>query len=115
MRWVTIGARGVASLSLFVGVQRDGRRDRGENEVACVSAIAGVPPGRRRVVVSATGFAEAKASKQDTVLPSWITPELIEDTIRVWQPYYAEPLTQQDAIAILQNVGKLFDVLEGPQ
>jgi hypothetical protein len=44
-------------------------------------------------------------------LPSWITPELISETIRAWQPYYAQPLTVQDAIGILLSVGNLFAVL----
>ena len=43
--------------------------------------------------------------------PAWITSELVEKTIRVWQPYYADPLTPEDALAIILNVGRLFDVL----
>ncbi|MDA8377075.1 MAG: hypothetical protein M0Z50_08460 [Planctomycetia bacterium] len=46
-------------------------------------------------------------------LPSWITPDLISETIRAWQPYYAQPLTVQDAIGILIGVGNLFSVLSG--
>ncbi len=46
-------------------------------------------------------------------LPEWITPELIADTVRVWQPYYAEPLTAKDAVGILMAVGNLFAVLSG--
>ncbi len=44
-------------------------------------------------------------------LPLWITPELISENIRVWQPYYAQPLTVQDAVGILVGVGNLFAVL----
>jgi len=47
-------------------------------------------------------------------LPAWITPELLALTVEVWQPYYHTPLTTDDAIGILQNVGRLVDVLEGP-
>ena len=43
--------------------------------------------------------------------PPWITTELIEDTIRVWQPYYHEPLTPDDAVAMMMNVGELFDAV----
>lgn len=43
--------------------------------------------------------------------PAWITPALIAETIRVWQPYYAEPLTTEDAIAMLQAVGRLLETL----
>lgn len=44
-------------------------------------------------------------------IPSWITPELIADTVRVWQPYYTEPLTAKDAVGILMGVGNLFHAL----
>ncbi len=44
-------------------------------------------------------------------LPSWITADLISETIRAWQPYYAQPLTVQDAIGILLGVGNVFAVL----
>jgi hypothetical protein len=46
--------------------------------------------------------------------PCWITTELIEATIRVWQPFYKNPLTRADALEILQRVGHLIDVLEDP-
>lgn len=45
-------------------------------------------------------------------LPAWITEPLIERTICVWQPHSSEPITRQDAIAILTNVGRLCGVLE---
>jgi len=45
--------------------------------------------------------------------PGWITPDLIQDTIDTWQPYYQERLTTTDAIEILQSVGRLCDVLAG--
>ena len=43
--------------------------------------------------------------------PDWITVELIEATVRTWQPYYEAPLTTDDAIEILRNAGLLFDAL----
>ena len=46
-------------------------------------------------------------------IPSWITPELIVDTVRTWQRYYTEPLTVQDAVGILMGVGNLFASLSG--
>ena len=42
--------------------------------------------------------------------PRWITPELLADTLRVWQPYYGN-LTSHDALSIITNVGNLFDVV----
>jgi hypothetical protein len=42
--------------------------------------------------------------------PRWVTPELLADTLRVWQPYYGN-LTPQDALSIIMDVANLFDVL----
>jgi hypothetical protein len=42
--------------------------------------------------------------------PRWVTPELLADTLRVWQPYYGR-LTSEDALGIILNVGSLLDVL----
>jgi hypothetical protein len=42
--------------------------------------------------------------------PRWVTPELLTDTLRVWQPYYGT-LTPQDGLSIILNVSNLFDVL----
>lgn len=42
---------------------------------------------------------------------SWVTPELIEHTVRVWQPYYKEPLTPEDALAIIQSASQIFKTL----
>ncbi len=45
--------------------------------------------------------------------PDWITPELLEKTLRTWQPYYEEPLIPEDALEIISSVGRLLDVLSG--
>jgi hypothetical protein len=49
--------------------------------------------------------------------PAWVTKQLVEQTLRVWQPYYTHPLTVEDAIDIMQAVGQLVRVLscEGSQ
>ncbi len=44
-------------------------------------------------------------------LPAWVTAELIEQTIVVWQPYYANPLTVEDAVDIMQAAGQLLKTL----
>lgn len=44
-------------------------------------------------------------------LPDWISDELILNTLETWQPYYADRLTRDDAIAIIKNVGGLFECL----
>jgi len=41
--------------------------------------------------------------------PPWITEQLIEKTLEVWQPYYSYRLTSEDALVIIKNVGRLFD------
>jgi hypothetical protein len=42
--------------------------------------------------------------------PRWITAELLADTMRVWGRYY-EDLTTDDAVSIIENVGRLYDIL----
>ena len=49
----------------------------------------------------------------DPALPAWITPERIANTRTTWQPYYSEPLTDEDAIEMLLTVGNLYRVLAG--
>ncbi len=44
----------------------------------------------------------------------WITPLLIAQTIKTWQPYYSEPLSVDDAIEILQNCGNLLSRFVSP-
>jgi hypothetical protein len=40
--------------------------------------------------------------------PAWITAELIEQTVRVWQPYYKATLTTEDAVTMILSVGRLY-------
>lgn len=48
--------------------------------------------------------------------PEWVTPELIDHTIRVWQPYYKAPLTPDEAVTMILSVGRLFGVISrGPE
>ena len=42
--------------------------------------------------------------------PDWITPQLVLRTIQVWQPYYKTPLSADDAVTMIQNVGRLFGI-----
>ena len=44
-------------------------------------------------------------------LPAWMSDALVKETICVWQPYYDETLTVDDAIEILTNVGHLAKFL----
>ena len=43
--------------------------------------------------------------------PDWITDELIERTIRVWQPYYQAVLTPEEAVTMIQTAGRLYQAL----
>lgn len=43
--------------------------------------------------------------------PAWITGDLIEATIRVWQPFYNEPITTEVAVEMLIHVGQLCGAL----
>jgi hypothetical protein len=43
--------------------------------------------------------------------PPWVSAELIEQTLRTWQPYYQTTLTPEVALYIIMSVGRLFDVL----
>ncbi|HEY3964096.1 MAG TPA: hypothetical protein VGM05_06040 [Planctomycetaceae bacterium] len=43
--------------------------------------------------------------------PDWITPELVEATIRVWQPFYRAILTPEEAVTMILHVGRLYQVL----
>jgi len=43
--------------------------------------------------------------------PDWITAELVELTIRVWQPFYDEVVTPEEAVTMILNVGRLYGVL----
>jgi hypothetical protein len=45
-------------------------------------------------------------------LPDWITPELLDETLKTWQPYYNEKLTPEDGIEILRNIGRIIDILQ---
>jgi hypothetical protein len=44
-------------------------------------------------------------------IPPWITPELMEETRAVWQPYYEKELTDEDVLALLIPVGVLYEIL----
>jgi hypothetical protein len=42
---------------------------------------------------------------------AWVTQELIDHTILVWQRYYDRPMTAEEALAIVQTAGELMDAL----
>jgi hypothetical protein len=45
--------------------------------------------------------------------PSWVTPELIAHTLRVWQRFSDQPLTPDDALEIINGAGRLIESFSG--
>lgn len=43
--------------------------------------------------------------------PAWMSEELVMKTLSVWQPFYPQPLTEEDARQIILSVGRLIDVV----
>lgn len=66
-----------------------------------------IPP--RNPKVDCPTLEEAK-SLVPAGAPDWITHELIERTIAVWQPFYEEVITPEEAATMIAGVGRLFDV-----
>ena len=57
----------------------------------------------------------SKSSATVSVVPSgapaWVTPELIQKTLAVWQPYYERELIPEDALEIIMGASQLFHCL----
>ena len=47
--------------------------------------------------------------------PPWLTENLVEATIRVWQPFYDQLLTRDDAIEMILCAGRLVGILARPR
>ena len=43
--------------------------------------------------------------------PSWVTEELIELTLKTWQPFYSRQLIETDALEMIMGVDQLFGVM----
>ena len=54
---------------------------------------------------------DARQSIVPAGTPNWITAELIEQTIRVWQPYYQAIVTPEEAVTMILNAGRLYQAL----
>jgi hypothetical protein len=66
-------------------------------------------PSGRSGTIPARFPSQGDESGAATAAPAWITPALIDLTLRIWQPFYKKAqLTTQDAVQILLNVGRLF-------
>ena len=64
---------------------------------------------------SAIGSQEPQADGALAGAPSWVTRDLIDLTIRVWQPYYLARLTDEDAVGMILSVGRLQGALSSRQ
>lgn len=95
-------------------VHRRGQEERARHGLFCPNASAA---GRGPVVSKVKLQEQAAPPSPRSALavppgaPRWVTADLIAKTIRVWQRYYPEPLTADDALSMIINVGNLFDVL----
>ena len=65
--------------------------------------------GSKDKMQNPSGASRADALPPGT--PEWITPKLVRSTIETWQPFDQSPLTLDDAVSILRNVGRLFEVM----
>ena len=45
--------------------------------------------------------------------PSWVTEELIELTLKTWQPFYSRQLIETDALEMITGVDQLFGMMSG--
>lgn len=54
---------------------------------------------------------EVRDAQSRSELPDWVSDELLQKTVEIWQPYYLNQLTRDDAIAIINNVGGVIDCL----
>jgi hypothetical protein len=59
----------------------------------------------------ATPSADSGCQRRAEAHPAWLTEELIDATLTVWQPYYDATLTRQDAIEIILGASGLFRAL----
>lgn len=68
----------------------------------------------RRLQTEPGGRGETPQQPLPPGTPEWITPELVDRTIRVWQPFYGKAqLSPADAVQILVGTGRLLAVLDG--
>ena len=77
-------------------------------QLVCLSYL--IRPNDRIEFVRTRGW---KGGEVPDGAPSWITSELINETIQVWQRFYEESLNEKDALVLLLNVSELIEVVEG--
>jgi hypothetical protein len=45
-------------------------------------------------------------------MPRWITPELITETIRVWQSRCERPISREEAVEMILQASRLMEALK---
>lgn len=43
--------------------------------------------------------------------PNWVTVELIQQTLKVWQPFYSQTLIPEDALEIIMGADRMFNCI----
>jgi len=90
------------------------RRKRTRATAADDTPSCGNSPPRNGITAgNADKLADSRRTGVPPGAPGWVTPELIDLTIRTWQPYYRTPLSPDDALTMILNVGRLYGVLSG--
>jgi hypothetical protein len=59
----------------------------------------------------AESYSDRAVERVPAGAPNWVTETLIDQTLQIWQPYYSYRLTREDALVIIKNVGRLFEVM----
>lgn len=96
------------------GVSRTRTRPRCRGQAVAPSqpvSTDSAMPQQEEGGVHRTGKQDWDSTAVPPALPEWITPDFIQETIRVWQPYSKSRLTQNDAIEIMLNMRHLLRVL----
>lgn len=84
--------------------------------------VSAPPHGRRKrrgKMPASTGFPRQEelqvtvrgAANERPPRPAWISDALLVDTIEVWSEAYERPVGEDEAIEILENVGRLGEAL----
>ncbi len=68
--------------------------------------------GVRRKVIKPVlpRLGDTSEHRVEKVLPAWVTPALIDETLRVWNPWYKGTLSREHAVEILRNTARLLEV-----
>ncbi|HNS23146.1 MAG: hypothetical protein KA191_13065 [Verrucomicrobia bacterium] len=67
------------------------------------------PPTTHTEASLSTAVVEAGTNRPPR--PAWISDALLTSTIELWSRAYGHPLGENDAIEILENVGRLAEAL----